>query len=587
MADRLNYYSGQRVTEAELDLGFALLENADRNLATDIGLFGIFTGMIATEHAPLADLTIDLTAPGRAYDQLGRRIFYGSAQNVDVSTDENGLATEVSAAGNEKLLSVFIRFVRLESDPRTDRASQQVFFRQDESFEFVVRQGGEAPIGTATPPPLQSDEILIVDITRTFGQTQITNADLSPNPLVPGDVGRRQAFVLTSADGIGVNPAGFSVLAPAAPNAHSTFDEIDDELADHFGGLARRHTASAIDAAATAGTPNALAGITVRAQLDELLAHGNDHENETTGAHAGSAIAFPGGTSWLGGRTNPATDITAQLDKIVTDLAAQVADDDGAERIGAAAVFGAPNSLPVGSVRAQLDALLGFINTFPAQAHLWTAIQSFTGPNNDTDPRWETLRAPSSGRQLVFELGPPSGIRHRLYYSVPLARFECTVNARWTGTDWERDDTASTAARYVFERDRFDIQQIASTVTQPFGDSLWLAGPSSKVVTVFLPNLAFGEFIQLGRELIISGPLVGYAAGQAYILANANLGGGASFSSGILPSTPSSVTFNVITQFGTDNSPSAFAPSVNGMGWFDSTDDLNKVKYMFLEFTAS
>ena len=36
MADRLDYYFRQRVTEAELDLGFELLEKADRNLAADI-----------------------------------------------------------------------------------------------------------------------------------------------------------------------------------------------------------------------------------------------------------------------------------------------------------------------------------------------------------------------------------------------------------------------------------------------------------------------------------------------------------------------------------------------------------------------
>ena len=44
MADRLDYYFRQRVTEAELDLGFELLEKADRNLAADIGVYGIVSG---------------------------------------------------------------------------------------------------------------------------------------------------------------------------------------------------------------------------------------------------------------------------------------------------------------------------------------------------------------------------------------------------------------------------------------------------------------------------------------------------------------------------------------------------------------
>jgi hypothetical protein len=36
---RVDYYFRQRVTEAELDLGFELLERADRNLAADIGVY--------------------------------------------------------------------------------------------------------------------------------------------------------------------------------------------------------------------------------------------------------------------------------------------------------------------------------------------------------------------------------------------------------------------------------------------------------------------------------------------------------------------------------------------------------------------
>jgi hypothetical protein len=36
MADRVDFYFRQRVTEAELDLALALLEKADRDLATDL-----------------------------------------------------------------------------------------------------------------------------------------------------------------------------------------------------------------------------------------------------------------------------------------------------------------------------------------------------------------------------------------------------------------------------------------------------------------------------------------------------------------------------------------------------------------------
>ena len=76
-----------------------------------------------------------------------------------------------------------MRFDRALSDPRVDGNSLTVFFREDESFKFLVAQGAEAPAGNAIPPPLHSDAILLADITRTFGQTQVLAANiLRPSP---------------------------------------------------------------------------------------------------------------------------------------------------------------------------------------------------------------------------------------------------------------------------------------------------------------------------------------------------------------------------------------------------------------------
>ncbi|MEM6789477.1 MAG: hypothetical protein AAF715_18290 [Myxococcota bacterium] len=72
MADRVDFYLGQRVTETELDLACELLEQADRDLASDIGIYGIVTGAVPTQHSPVPDLTVDLTSPTRAYDRLGQ-----------------------------------------------------------------------------------------------------------------------------------------------------------------------------------------------------------------------------------------------------------------------------------------------------------------------------------------------------------------------------------------------------------------------------------------------------------------------------------------------------------------------------------
>ena len=98
MAGRTDYFFRQKVTEAELDLAFELLELADRNLAADIGVYGIISGAEPTPHSPVPNLTVDLTAPTRAYDNLGQRIFFGTGQVVDCSVDLTGIPTEVSSA---------------------------------------------------------------------------------------------------------------------------------------------------------------------------------------------------------------------------------------------------------------------------------------------------------------------------------------------------------------------------------------------------------------------------------------------------------------------------------------------------------
>ena len=302
MADRTDFYFRQKVTEAELDLGFELLEKADRNLAADIGVYGIISGAEPTPHSPVPDLTIDLTAPGRAYDNLGQRIFFGTGQTVDCSVDHAGIPTEVPVAGQERWLGVFLRFDRLLSDPRTDGNSQQVFFRRDESFEIVVRQGAPAPAGTASKVPLEPDELLICDVKRPNGQTQILVPDI--------DTSRRQAFIFAQGDAVQITSGGWTTLTPATDTVQSTLDEVDAELTDHFGGSARRHPAGDIDY-----TPHGFVA---------------------------------------------AANVQAAIDELIDDLSTAAAGNPGAKRIGADAAAGAPHALPAGNVDGQLSQLLAW-----------------------------------------------------------------------------------------------------------------------------------------------------------------------------------------------------------------------------------
>lgn len=109
----------------------------------------------------------------------------------------------------------------------------------------------------------------------------------------------------------------------------------------------------------------------------------NAHINNPTNVHAASALSYAGGGNWADGTTNPAATVEGQLDKIVADLSALT----GAPKVGAAAASGAPNSLSPGSVRSQLDALLGFINghiNLGTNAHAAAAI-AYAGGGNWAD----------------------------------------------------------------------------------------------------------------------------------------------------------------------------------------------------------
>lgn len=93
------------------------------------------------------------------------------------------------------------------------------------------------------------------------------------------------------------------------------------------------------------------------------------------GTGNGLSLIMSALSTWLGGRTNPAqASLHATIDKIITDLAATTASDDGAERIGAQA----NGTLSAGSVRSQLDQL----DTL--KAALAAATNHFTG-NQITD----------------------------------------------------------------------------------------------------------------------------------------------------------------------------------------------------------
>lgn len=255
MSSRFDFYFRQLVTEAELDAAFAALELAEQRIQSDNGIVGIVSGGSVNEHTP-NNLTMDV-AQGIAYDSSGQRISWTGTQVVDVSVDTGGSPTDVVGVGNSKIISIFASFTRSLTDPRTDGNGDSVFYNRAESFSFVIRQGAEAVSPVA--PGLESDKVLLADITRAYGATQLTNANISTT--------RRQEAFSCSASGV---------------------------------------------ASVSAGTPEEA----IQAVLNVISAHVVD----TTDAHLATAIGYAGGGNWADATTNPAATLEAQLDKIITDL---------------------------------------------------------------------------------------------------------------------------------------------------------------------------------------------------------------------------------------------------------------------------
>lgn len=477
MADRKDFGFKQKVKSTELDAAFDGLEQADWNIATDIGLFGILDGMVVTQNAPVADETVDASAPGISYDQLGRRVRYGTDQDVDVSEDVNGVPTEVITAGKVKWVSLFIRFKRLASDKRTDGANQEYWFEQQESYEWVVRQGAEADPGGAVPPPLQAQEILVVDILRAHGVSQILDAHIFTT--------RRQGFTYVGADNISVVAGAWQELSNAALNVQEALDSVDSVLHDHFTGADDKHAAAHItstayewigadnlqsvvqevvdDLASQANlSPGAMriggrerTGFSIynlgagnlSAQLNSLLTYLNHHVVDADPSHESTQIYYPETGTWRSGEDFTGIErVGSAILKIITDLAAFA----GATRVGAQAQTIGGQAVTNGSIFHQIGEILALLAGKGAIAtvNTWGQTQTLDG-----DPCLIVEESVGGVQEFVRQDG--SGARARIYFG--LYNIWITVNAGNLGASTTRDDNA---------RDSFAVRIMTHSIDQ-------------------------------------------------------------------------------------------------------------------------
>lgn len=411
MSDRYDFFYRQLLTEAELDDAFNAMEVADRAMMADAGFAGIMSGLsIAQQIVPAGTV---ICALGTAYDKTGKRLRVPSNQNVDLTKDFNGTSTAVAGAPNKKILSIFLISDRTLTDPRVDGNSVTVYFNRAETFKLKVVQSNEGV--NPTPPSIDSEGILLADVTRTFGQTTFALADISYS--------RREYQV------------------------------------DIQGGTFEIREGTLLDA--------------LRAFLNSY----NDHLDGSDGNHQAADILYAGGPNWFDSTTNPATSVEGMLDKIITDLTRSAVGNAGVHKIGAPDRSATSGSDTVTFAAGSLSVQLGYIATYLASILDTYSKKSrdevISGQKDYTSANgllYETLAVfldfasgavataasirinrTSSTYLCLMEFKTSSAQRIRLYLlnGTP-ATFLVTVNAAWvSGTTWSKDVNAE-AVFYEF-----------------------------------------------------------------------------------------------------------------------------------------
>jgi hypothetical protein len=167
--NRLNFYPKQIVTDTDLNTLQANVENADYNLAMDLGLSGVVSGLEVSPNSP-NDLKVAYTK-GVAYDAYGKRIAASGNGLIDCSS------YAVSNSGYERWISIVIEFARNAYDTRAVD-SGTIYYYQDAYFSIGIVAGTIAATGAASKPAVSASQVVLADIKLTYGQTAITADDI-------------------------------------------------------------------------------------------------------------------------------------------------------------------------------------------------------------------------------------------------------------------------------------------------------------------------------------------------------------------------------------------------------------------------
>lgn len=278
-----------------------------------------------------------------------------------------------------------------------------------------------------------------------FSGGQVTQRAGTPNlsvdvggPMVGYDqLGRRVSFSPTQNVDVSLDENGVSTAVAAGGNEKtlSVFAEFDRLLSDaRLDGnndtiFFLRDESFVLNVAQSAEAPIGtsvppplradqflLADIVIVNAQTQVLNGDIDTARRQIAARPADAIGYAGGPNWADGTTNPATNVEAQLDKILGELADTTVSDDGAAKVGGELVqSGGETVLSGTTVRAQLTELANGNHTDrtfavaagSAQADLSDAV---TWEFNDVDEEW-TFSGTPANNLYVFVEGLPEGER--------------------------------------------------------------------------------------------------------------------------------------------------------------------------------
>lgn len=276
----------------------------------------------------------------------------------------------------------------------------------------------------------------------------------------------------------------------------ATIEDIIGDLSSIFGGE-NTEMLGAQTLTILGAPPNTIASGNLKSQLVALLTLIRDHVNDGL-AHAGAGATYSGSPNFADGTnipagitidnaidtlvaalawngpfngagkigtevfhnwaTSPTSSVPGPLydaiNSIIDDLASQTASNDGAHRIGTQVTA----DLAAGTIRSQLNELAtnwGKLN----RANTWSAKQTVNGTASDTVAAIDTTYTPTT-RKLLWEALLPGGVyKARLYagQNHTDVGYEVTVNARWDGTNWNKENLGQ-GFRATFARSGLYIQ---------------------------------------------------------------------------------------------------------------------------------